>query len=148
MKLVLDSSVIAKLFIDEKDSDKATELFEESSTKDIALVASTLVFYEVGNTILKHLRGKDKDGSEYMKQLFLLNIEYRSLDQPLASEAIRMAKVHGITYYDAVHITLSQRHKSALATEDKELIRKFENAIPMKDALERIEKEPKTTHIE
>jgi predicted nucleic acid-binding protein len=147
MNLVLDSSVIAKLFIDEKDSDKAAELFEESSTKDIALVASTLVFYEVGNTILKHLRGKDKDGSEYMKQLFLLNIEYRSLDQPLASEAIRMAKVHGITCYDAVHITLSQQHKSALVTEDKELLRKFENAIPLKDALERIEKELKTTHI-
>ena len=58
-----------------------------------------------------------------------------------------MAKVHGITYYDAVHITLSQQHNSVLVTEDKELLRKFENAIPMKDALERIEKEPKTTHI-
>lgn len=150
MNIVLDSSVIAKLFIDEKDSDKAAELFEKSSTTDIALVASTLVFYEVGNTILKHLRRKDKDGSEYMRQLFFLNVEYRSLDQTLAGEAIRMAKVHDITYYDAVHITLSQRCKSALVTEDKELLRKFENAIPMKDALERIEKEPKTTnnHIE
>ena len=141
MNLVLDSSVVAKLFVDEKDSDKATEIFEKSSTRDIALAASTLVFYEVGNTILKHLRGKDKDGSEYMSQLFLLNIEYGSLDQALAREAIRIAKTNSITYYDAVHITMSQRHKSALVTEDKELLRKFENAISMEDVLERIEKE-------
>ncbi|MBU7030088.1 MAG: type II toxin-antitoxin system VapC family toxin [Theionarchaea archaeon] len=147
MNLVLDSSVIAKLFIDEKDSDKATELLEKSSTKDIKLIASTLVFYEVGNTILKHLREKDKDGTEYMDQLFFLNIEYSSLDKALAGEAIRTARINDITYYDAVHITLSQRHKSAFVTEDKELLRKFKNAIPMKDALERIEKEPKTTNL-
>lgn len=97
MNFVLDSSVIAKLFIDEKDSDKAAELFEKSNTTDIALVASTLVFYEVGNRILKHLRKKDKDGKKYMNQLFFLNIEYRSLDQTLASEAIRMAKPNDIT---------------------------------------------------
>ncbi|KYK37346.1 MAG: type II toxin-antitoxin system VapC family toxin [Theionarchaea archaeon] len=143
MNLVLDSSVIAKLFIDEKGSDKATELLEKSSTKDIALIASNLAFYEVGNTILKHLREKDKDGTEYMNQLFFLNIEYNSLDKTLAGEAIRIAKTNDITYYDAVHIIVSQRHESALVTEDKELLKKFKNAISMKDALERIEKEPK-----
>ncbi len=146
MNLVFDSSVIAKLLIDEKGSDKATELFEKSSAEDIAVIASDLVFYEVGNTILKHLRGKDKDGAEYMKQLFFLNIEYSSLDQTLAREVIRIAKTNNITYYDAVHITLSQRHKSALVTEDKELLKKFKNAISMKDALERIEKELKITN--
>ena len=146
MNLVLDSSVVAKLFVDEMDSDTATELLEKSSTKDIKLIASTLVFYEVGNTILKHLRGKDEDGTEYMNQLFSLNIEYISLGETVAGEAVRIAKIDDITYYDAVHITLSQRHRSALVTEDKELLRKFKNAIPMKDALERIEKESQTTN--
>jgi len=30
----------------------------------------------VGNTILKHLQGIDRDGTKYMNQLFFLNIEY------------------------------------------------------------------------
>ena len=146
MNLVLDSSVIAKLFIDEKDSDTATELFEKSSAGDITLRASTLVISEVGNTILKHLHGED-NGTEYMKQLFRLNIEYCSLDQTLATEAIRIAQSNGITYYDAVHVTFSQQYQSALVTEDKELLRKFRNVIPMKEALERIEKEATNNRI-
>ena len=141
MNLVLDSSVIAKLFIDEKDSDSAAELLEKSSASDSAVRASTLVIYEVGNVILKHLHGKDSDGTEYMKQLFRLNIEYCSLDRTLATEAIRIAQPNNITYYDAVHVALSQRHQSALVTEDKELLKKFKNAIPIKNALERVEKE-------
>ena len=144
MNLVLDSSVIAKLFIEEKDSDKAAELFEKSSAKDVEFIASNLVFYEVGNTILKHLRGRDKNGSKYMKQLFFLNIEYGLLNQAVASESMRIAETHDITYYDAVHVTLSQRHHAVLVTEDKELLRKFENAIPVRDALEKIEKESRT----
>ncbi len=146
MNLVLDSSVIAKLFIDEKGSDKAIELFEKSSTEGITLIALDLVFYEVGNAILKHILGKEKDGSGYIRQLFFLNIEYSSLDQDLAGEAIKIAQTNDITYYDAVHIAFSQRHRSALVTEDKELLKKFKNAISMKSALERIEKEPKITN--
>lgn len=119
------------------------ELFERSSARDIELVASKLIFYEVGNTILKHFRDTDIDGSEYMNQLFFLNIEYGPLDQPLAREVIKIAQTHDITYYDAVHMTLSQQNKSFLVTEDKELLRKFENAISMRDALEKIEKELK-----
>lgn len=141
MNLVLDSSVIAVLFIDEKNSDKATELFEKSSTKGVGLVASRLILYEVGNAIWKHLRKKDIDGSEYVEQLFFLNIEYSSLDQPLASEAMRIAKTYDITYYDAVHIALSQRHMSVLVTEDKELLRRFKNAVSIEVAVERLEKE-------
>jgi predicted nucleic acid-binding protein len=144
MNLVLDSSVLAKLFIDETGSDQATELLEKSSANDIGLIASDIVFYEVGNTILKHLRGKD--GTEYMKQLFFLNIEYSSLDQSAAGEAMRIAKTTDITYYDAVHIALSQRRKSFLVTEDKELLRKFKNAVSLKDAVERTEKGRKTTN--
>lgn len=141
MNLVLDSSVVAKLFIDEKNSDKAAELFEKSSTKSVGLVASELILYEVGNVIWKHLRKKDMDGSEYVEQLFSLNIESSSLDQGLAYEAMRIAKTHDITYYDAVHIALSQRHMSVLVTEDKELLERFENAVSIEVATERLEKE-------
>ena len=139
MNFVLDSSVIAKLFIDEKDSDMAAELLEKSCTRNIALIASSLVFYEVGNTILKHLEKKEEDGTQYMDQLFFLNIDYKSLDLTSAREAMRIARTNGVTYYDAVHVAVSLQHASALVTEDRELLKKFKNAIPMKDALEGIE---------
>ncbi|MBU7018132.1 MAG: PIN domain-containing protein [Theionarchaea archaeon] len=74
-----------------------------------------------------------------MSQLFFLNIDYKSLDLTSAREAIRIARTNGVTYYDAVHVAVSLQHASALVTDDKELLKKFKNAIPMKDALEGIE---------
>ena len=56
MKLVLDSSVVAKLFFEEAGSDSAIKLLELGDVMDIEFLASDLVTYEVGNTIWKNLR--------------------------------------------------------------------------------------------
>ncbi len=61
MKLVLDSSVVAKLFFEEKGSDSAIRLMEIGDEKDIEFIASDLVIHEVGNTIWKNLKRKKKD---------------------------------------------------------------------------------------
>ena len=100
MKLVLDSSVVAKLFFKEAGSDSAIKLMEFGDALDIEFLASDLVIYEVGNTIWKNLRKKKMKGSRYIKQLFLLNIEFIPVDDNLASEAISQAQDNDITYYD------------------------------------------------
>ena len=140
MKLILDSSVIAKLFLEETGSDEALKIMESSYIKDLEIIASDLIFYEVGNTIWKHLRKKKKEGNEYMNKLYLLNIDYITLNENLAVEAMKLAQKHDITYYDGVHIALSQEYKTHLVTEDKLLINKFKMAINLKKAIEEIEK--------
>ena len=137
MKLVLDSSVMAKLFFKEKGSDEAIRLMELADVNDIELLASDLVIYEVGNTICKNL-GK-KDGSRYIELLFLLNIDFIPEDNELAAEALRQAQKHDITYYDGIHIALGKSNKTDLITQDKELLKKFKNASSIEEILKRIE---------
>jgi predicted nucleic acid-binding protein len=140
MNLILDSSVIAKLFLEETGSEEALEIMESSYIEDLKIIASDLIFYEVGNTIWKHLRNKKIDGIEYIKKLFLLNIDYIPLSENLACEAMKLAHKHGITYYDGVHMALSQEYKSPLVTEDKLLLNKFKTAINLTKAIEEIKK--------
>ncbi|UCH88219.1 MAG: type II toxin-antitoxin system VapC family toxin [Thermoplasmata archaeon] len=139
MKLVLDSSVIAKLFVDEVNSNDAIEIINISHEKDIELIASELVIYEVGNIIYKHLK-KRKGGKKYIKQLFLLNIEYIQLNQNPISKAMEIAQKNTISYYDAVHVGISKQIKAPLVTEDKELLKKLKNTLNIHEVLEYINK--------
>ena len=140
MKLILDSSVIAKLFLEESGSEEALEIMENCYLKDLEIIASELIFYEVGNTIWKHLRKKKNDGTEYIKKLYLLNIDYIPLSENLAAEAMKLAHKYDITYYDGVHIALGQKYKSPLVTEDKLLLNKFKMVINLQKAIKEIEK--------
>ena len=138
MKLILDSSVVAKLFFDEAQSDSAVKLMELGDEKNIEFLASDLVIYEVGNTIWKNLRKKKKDGNQYINLLFLLNIEYVPIDEDLAEKAIRLAQKNNITYYDSVHIALSQKCNATFITQDKELLAKFKTARSIDNILDKI----------
>jgi predicted nucleic acid-binding protein len=139
MKLVLDSSVVAKLFFEEPDSDSAIKLMEIGDEKDIEFLASDLVIYEVGNTIWKNLIKKKKDGGRYIKLLFLLNIDFIPIDDSLASQALDAAQRNNITYYDGVHIVVGKKNKATLVTQDKELLNKFKSTSSIEETLERIE---------
>ena len=139
MKLVLDSSVIAKLFFEEEGSDSGIELMELCDLMDIELLASDLAIYEVGNTIWKNLQKKSRDGTTYIKMLFLLNIEFIPVDDTLACESLKWAQKENITYYDAVHIALSKNHESTLVTQDYELLKKFKNALSIEGVLEKLQ---------
>ena len=89
MRYVLDSSVLAKLFIDEHDSEHAVELLKLSHKNEVELVASELTIYEVANTIWKRLRRSKDSGSEHIMQMFLLNIEYMPLNAEHAIDVMK-----------------------------------------------------------
>jgi predicted nucleic acid-binding protein len=135
MKLVLDSSVIAKLFFKEEGSDEAIKLMELGDAMDIEFLASDLVIYEVGNTIRKNLRKKTKNGVRYIELLFLLNIDYIGNDDGLASEALKQAQNKNVTYYDGVHIALSKKNQATLVTQDRELLKKFKTTSSIEKIL-------------
>lgn len=140
MRFVLDSSVLAKLFFNEKGSDSAIKLMELGDSMDLDFLASDLAIYEVGNAIWKNVRKKKKDGSRYIKLLFLLNIEFISIDDTLASESIKLAQKKDITYFDGVHVALSNKEKATLITQDKELLKKIRFAESIESILNKIEK--------
>jgi len=143
MSLTLDSSVIAKLFLEELGSSEAMKIMELSYFNDINLIASELIFYEVGNTIWKNLRKGNKVGTKYIDKLFSLNIDYIYLNKELARSAMKLAHYDNVTFYDSVHIVISQKYESPLVTEDKLLLKKFNITVDIKEALELINESTK-----
>lgn len=139
MKIFLDSSVIAKLFIDEKGSENASTLMKLSGTNGVEIKAAELSIYEVGNEIVKNLGKKSRNTDEFMMQLFLLNIDYISLDSDLAARATEIAVKKSVSYYDAVHVATCQENEGILVTEDKLLLKKFNIVMNMEDLLKTID---------
>jgi predicted nucleic acid-binding protein len=139
MKLVLDSSVLAKLFIEESGTEDALALIGLAHMLDLELVAAQLAVSEVGNVLWKHLRDTDDDGSKHMRQLFLLDITFVPLDSVRSSRASSLASGHDISFYDAVHVALAEEHQCDLVTEDNELQKKVDQAIGLRKARELVE---------
>lgn len=136
MKLVLDSSVLAKVFIEESGSEDVLSLIGLAHMVDLELIAAQLAVSEVGNVLWKHLRVTDDDGSEHMEQLFLLDITFVPLDGARASAASGLASRHDISFYDAVHVALADEQYCSLVTEDRELQKKVDQAIGLQEACE------------
>lgn len=138
MSLVLDSSVLAKLFFKEEGSEEATELLEFCAEESVSLAALELALYEVGNVIWKKLRNKEIDGRKYMKQLRLLSIDFVSLDEELMLKAMETAQKHGVTYYDGGHVALAEMRRAPLVTEDRELLKIFDFSVGIEQAREMV----------
>ena len=135
MTLVLDASILVKLFHREMDSEKAIELIDHANETDIEMMTSELAFYEVGNALFKHTKGTLVDGSKYLEELFRLDIDYVQISPASATMILECAVENGITFYDAVYFTLTDQHGAILVTEDKELLEKCPNTSSLDDAL-------------
>lgn len=52
-KYVVDTSVTAKLFVNEPDRDKALLLYQRASKKEVSLIAPELTWYELNSVLTK-----------------------------------------------------------------------------------------------
>lgn len=137
--MVLDTSVLVKLFLEEELSDEVFELLIQGREANIEFKASELVMFELGNAIWKYHRERKGYGSEMMIQTFLLDIERFPLEGESAIDALKIGHNNTITFYDAVHVELAQNLGALLVTNDKELLEKFDFAIGISAALESLE---------
>lgn len=140
MRFVLDSSVVAKLFVMELGSDNLYRVWDICHDKNFPLSASELIIYEVGNAIYKNLKITKQKGNKYIEQIYKLDLTLHPLDVELAKKSMDTAQKLSITYYDAVHVTLSRVQGAELITEDKELLKKYKDAISINDTLALIQK--------
>ena len=122
--LVLDASVIFKLFVTEKDSEKANKLFERFIKGEEEISEPSLIKYEVLNA-LKYRKvspEKIKSAAIAMEKSGFTFVDF---DDELASLTIDLALEYDITIYDAVYVALAKKSNAVLYTEDKELINKI-----------------------
>lgn len=138
MRFILDSSTIVKLFLIEEDSTEAMDLMKIGYSKNVNFMVSELVKYEVGNAFWKNLRKRDDDGRKFMREFLTLNMDYIPLNDDLAIQVMKIAHENDITYYDGVHIALSEKYNVQLVTDDKTLLDKFDKAITIKAAFKQV----------
>lgn len=126
--IVLDSSFLVKLVLEENDSAKARELARLWSATGDTLITLDIALPEALNAIWKHcLKIGDLTRSEALRATEdllrvwkLLNI-YSSRE--LAEEAFKLALEENITVYDALYIQLARSTRGSLATFDEKLSR-------------------------
>lgn len=130
MSFVLDTSVtMAWLFEDESTS--ATESLLNRLKTEEALVP-TLWVYEVGNVLLmaeRRKRIKEAQARRFTQLLESLPIRISDPHrQSLWSNAVVVAREHGLSVYDGIYLDLAMREGMPLATRDKALRRAAKKA--------------------
>ncbi len=118
--VVLDTSVVAKWFLDEKNSDKAAEIRSEFLNGSIPIVISDLTLYELGN-LLKFKRFTSDEIESAIGSLFNLGLDIIAPTRDLLASTAKIAQTHDLTYYDASFVALAQELKFNLITADEKI---------------------------
>ena len=125
MKLVLDASVIAKWYIEEENTEKAIEIRDKFVAGKFAILEPTLLIYELGNVFWKHPAKSPEDVESDFKALFDIGLEFFDVRDPgFLKFVFENGRKFGITFYDAVYVTLAMDEDCKLITADGRLQRK------------------------
>lgn len=132
-KHILDASVIIKWFINEEESDKALSYLEAFQNNKIVIIVPSLMFYELGNTIINK-KGSVSMASGIMQKLQELNLEVEDLGLKSFRKIYQNAIEYSLTFYDAEYLTLMQKENCQFITADKKLyekVKKYYTAIKL-----------------
>ena len=120
MSLVIDASILAAWFLDEK-SDPRVETAFDTVTR-VETRAPSLLYCEIRNVLLvseRRNRITEAMSAAFLRDLGLLPIRL----EPAGDEAILMAlaRKRKLTVYDAAYLELAKREALPLATLDRDL---------------------------
>lgn len=123
-RLVLDASVVAKLYFSEEHSDRAERAVRR---KRAALFAPDLLFAELANIAWKRVMRGEIDGPgalEIVQEATALPLTVRSSSE-LAPQALGLAVETGRTAYDCMYLALAIAERATMLTAD----RRFAEAV-------------------
>ena len=132
MKLVLDTSVLAKLFIAEWDRPLAVKVLADTIAAKVPVLAPSLVLYELNSVFVKNgMVGQEYDNAirETMRMIGANNLVIREPTEGLLREAARIASLdtHGqghISSFDATFHALALQEGATFLTADAAYVRK------------------------
>jgi predicted nucleic acid-binding protein len=131
-RLVIDSGVLIKWFLDEPLYPEARRIRDEYRTGTLTLVAPDLIYAEVGNILWKKQRFQGLSSVDAADVLMTLK-GYPIPTTPAAAlldDAYHLAVTHGRTVYDALYLALSVREGCRFVTADERLANAVGAALP------------------
>ncbi len=127
MAIIIDTSVIYKWIAEEEpkeEMEKAYQLMDRHIQGEEVCISMDLIFYELGNILSMR---KDLSMSEIMtawNRFLDFKIQIVSTTEKNITAAVKLAKVHGITVYDASYVVLAQDKNCNFITADRKLVSK------------------------
>lgn len=122
---VIDSSVVTKWFMIEKDSNSALDVRDKFATGRIRLVVPTLLFYEVTNALRFSGVFDEENLTLASRSLSKYQFEIWRPRGKLLELSTQLSLKEDVTVYDACYVALAQRSGFKVITEDKEMLSKF-----------------------
>ena len=134
---VVDTSVTAKLFVNEEHNDKARLLYQQASQKEISLFAPDLTWYELNSVLTKaQLALEDIQRHLFVFQELVHNgvIEIVPFSLVLLNKAAKLASMDTqgkgyISSFDATFHALALLKKAIFITADKTHYNKTKDLI-------------------
>src|SRR3990167_5250253 len=118
-KVVLDTSVLIKWFIQEDDSNEALKLLEEIKSGTVRLVLPQVVLLELINALFWGNKYAEERILKAISDLNDLHPEIVIFDFQLAKEVVRNVVGFKIATYDALFLALAQQKQIPLITADR-----------------------------
>lgn len=113
--LVLDSSIIAKWFIDEEKSQQARKIYHEAQKTGTTIYAPSLAHYEIGNVLLK--KKMPAIHAHFILQTLTESpIIWIDMTMQITKRTYDIAQMYEMTYYDAVFIACAESVGGKLVT--------------------------------
>lgn len=130
-KSILDASVVIKWFVKEQDRDKAITYLTAFHNNEVALIVPSLLFYELGNVLIKKKATMSLINEIMVKfqQLNLLGLEIQDIGLLSFRQIYQNSIEYSLTFYDAAYITLMQKENCRFVTADGKLFQKVQKAF-------------------
>src|SRR5690625_5257088 len=124
-RIVIDASVLVKLYIDEAGSDRAAYKIKNSQE----ILAPDLLWPEVGNILWKYVRRKEFDvitAKQMLSDMLLMPIELTDTSD-LISQALEIAAENDRSVYDSLYLATAIKADAIFLTADMRLVNSLAN---------------------
>ena len=120
MSLVIDASILAAWFLDEKSDRRVDAAFD--TVAHVETRAPSLLYYEIRNALLvseRRNRITEAMSAAFLRNLALLPIRFEPTGG--AASLLALARKRKLTVYGAAYLELAKREGLPLATVDRGL---------------------------
>ncbi len=141
--VVLDASIVAKLLIKEKDSEKAASLFDHLSDKSKIVYEPYFLKVEIYSLVRKKLAFKEitvPQAQRVLKLFGRLTFDYFQEDSQLLDRSFKLAqKLKQTVVYDCLYLALAQKERADFITADLKFLKQakkiYSNSFSLSDCL-------------
>jgi predicted nucleic acid-binding protein len=114
---VLDASVLAKWFVDEKGRDKALAILEQVAERPRQFAVPALVWYELTHVLLR-VTQQPEAAQQRLERVLQLGLPCFSATADRCTRAMRLARRAGLSGYDAHYVVLAEDLQGRWVTFD------------------------------